>query len=302
MFKFFKKIKQQILINVKVAFKSCLKIYGILFSLLGVFGLFISFTEFFPEGLELIKKILFVGIGILSVGFILFFLVLIYYSFIKRSKELFSDERGNKVFLEYGNIFDINKLKKIKTRRNIVIPVNRCFDTHIDDDLISSKKSLHGIVMKSLYDAQITNEEELNSILQNSIITYHSINLSSQQKPSGNLKRYDVGTVAEYKLDEKITFFFLGLCKLDQNLHAETKEEEFLFAIQKLLRFYNTRSQGYDLYLPIIGSGLSNTRKSEKDLLEYLISILKINKELINSNIHIVIYEKKKDQIAISSI
>ena len=54
--------------------------------------------------------------------------------------------------------------------------------------------------------------------------------------------------------------------------------------------------------MPLIGAGASETKKSERDILEYLVKLLKMNKELINSDIHIVVRDSGKESIAITDI
>ncbi len=42
----------------------------------------------------------------------------------------------------------------VSVKRNIVISVNRCFDTLVDEDLVSTDR-LHGYVMNRLYNQKI---------------------------------------------------------------------------------------------------------------------------------------------------
>jgi len=47
---------------------------------------------------------------------------------------------------------------------------------------------------------------------------------------------------------------------------------------------------------------LSRTKKSEKDILDYIIGFVKLNKELINFDLHIIIRENGKDSIPITDL
>ena len=61
---------------------------------------------------------------------------------------------GKGVYVLYGDLFDERIVPKSMKRRNICFAVNRCFDTMVDDNMISSA-TLHGIALKRLYDAGI---------------------------------------------------------------------------------------------------------------------------------------------------
>ena len=64
----------------------------------------------------------------------------------------------------------------------------------------------------------------------------------------------------------------------------------------------NDESQGYPIVVPIVGAGLSRIKKNQYDILRYMISLFRINKEEINSDIHIVVHEKLKSEFSIAEI
>ena len=68
------------------------------------------------------------------------------------------------VYVQYGDVFSENEVVNPNERRNIVIPVNRCFDTIVDNDLVS-EKSLHGMAFKKIYADGIYDEDTLNKAL-----------------------------------------------------------------------------------------------------------------------------------------
>ena len=83
---------------------------------------------------------------------------------------------------------------------------------------------------------------------------------------------------------------------------ASASKDEFVLAIQKLIEYCNTRSQGYPIIMPLIGSNLARTDISQKDILKYLIQAFKINREKISADIHIVIWKGDKDKISINNL
>ncbi|WP_301961866.1 macro domain-containing protein [uncultured Phascolarctobacterium sp.] len=293
---------KRIWLNRKYIAKLASKWTSIIFAILGFIGTFASLGDLLPETSSIQYRI-FISMGIL-VG--LWTILCVFFSGYvswKRRIELFEASNGYHVYVQYGDVFSSEEVLKPEERRNIVIPVNRCFDTIVDDDLISSN-TLHGITMKKMYASGTYTEQTLNNVIQENLLVQKSEfeQIRQEDKRSGNLSRYSVGTVAEVKNTENCTYFFLGLSKFDRDLHAHTTNDEYVLALMRLLEFCNIRSQKYAVVMPLIGAGASETKKSERDILEYLVKLLKMNKELINSDIHIVVRDSGKESIAITDI
>ncbi|MCC8136711.1 MAG: DUF6430 domain-containing protein [Clostridiales bacterium] len=222
----------------------------------------------------------------------------------KEQYELMEVSDGHHVYVQYGDVFSPDEVKNPSERRNIIIPVNRCFDTKIDDDLVSSR-TLHGICMRRLYDEGLYTEETLSAEIQKFLgenVQTEPELIPSTKKRSGNLKRYPAGTVAEIKVSDTCTYFFLALSWFDRDLHANTSDEEYVVALVRLLQWCNIRSQKYPVVMPLIGAGAADTRKSEKDILEYLIKLIQMNRSLVNSDMHIIVRSSGKDSIGIAGL
>ena len=209
---------------------------------------------------------------------------------------------GHKVYVQYGDMYSPSIVSaNYEERRNIVVSVNRCFDTIVDNDLVSDK-SQHGRVMNEMYAKGLYTPNTLNEKIQEKLRGKHYVDLTRVNKSKGNTFRYDVGTIAEIQGDNPIIYFFLGLTKFDSHFKASTSKDEFVLAIQKLIEYCNTRSQGYPIIMPLIGSNLARTDISQKDILKYLIQAFKINREKISADIHIVIWKGDKDKISIHNL
>lgn len=273
-----------------------------LFAFLGLIGTFASLSDLLDSSLSIQCRIG-ISIGILAGVWILFFLVCSLYVYKKRQIEVVELNNGHHIYVQYGDVFSEDEVLKPQERRNIVIPVNRCFDTLVDNDLVSSS-TLHGIAMNRLYRENGFNPNTLGDAIKNNLnlqqVSYD--NLSTVDKRKGNLKRFPAGTVAEIRISEQCTYFFLGLSKFDKNLKASTSEEEYVLAMMRLLEFCNERSQQFPVVMPLIGAGLSRTKKSEKDILNYIIGLVKMNKELINYDLHIIVRDNGKESIAITDL
>lgn len=180
----------------------------------------------------------------------------------------------------------------------------RIIHTIVDDDLVSSR-TLHGIAFKRLYSSGRYDENSLNVKIHDDLDIRQGLtseNISIDEKRKGNLKRYDCGTVAEVNEDSNCTYFFLALSTFDYNLSAHTTQEEYVLTMQRMLEYCYTRSQGFPIVMPLIGAGQSRTGNNERAILEYLIGLLKMNKDLIMSDVHIVVRNSGKETIPITEL
>lgn len=174
----------------------------------------------------------------------------------------------------------------------IVIPVNEYFDTVVDDKIISSK-TLHGIFIRNYFGG---NESDLKRQISNELKNIEQIDINSK-RPSGNKKRYPLGTVCQVKKDEKV-FFLVALTKFNENDRAEVKNSEYQRVLCDLFSYIEQNSQGRKINIPLIGGGHSGVNLSKQKLLEFLLfSIgLKDNLTLI-SGVSIVLHDSIKNEI-----
>jgi hypothetical protein len=92
------------------------------------------------------------------------------------------------------------------------------------------------------------------------------------------------------------------LSTFDSNLKAHTTMQDYALAVQKLVEACNEESEGFPVVIPVVGTGLSRTKKEQHDVISYLINSFKLNKTEINCDIHIVIRDDIKNQVAIMNI
>lgn len=276
-------------------------------ALLGLLGFFVSFSDVIScifASKDFLCKI--------SIGFIMVAFVSLS-CFVKRAISVLTNRRvkviglnnGHNVYVQYGDLFSSGEILQPAEKRIVVIAVNRCFDTIVDNDLIS-EKTLHGIAMKRLYDNQTYTQDSLNEVIQEQLKFQNTLvaeRVCKNAKRKGNLSRYPVGTVAEVdNPNDNILYFFLALSTFDENLKASTNDEEYVIALLRLLQYIDVRSQGMPVVLPLIGGGLSRTNIKEGDILNEMIQFMKIKKDLLHGDVHIVIRNNLKESISIYNL
>lgn len=274
-----------------------------LFSLLGFVGTFVSLNDIIPNNWKFRYKMLF-SIIIIIIIFLIFWILCAFWFERQKWIEVFEGNNGCHIYVQYGDIFSPNEVRSPNQRRNVIIPVNRCFDTIIDDDLVSSR-TLHGIAFRKLYSSGKYNEDSLNTALYADLNIRQRLvpeDISNNEKRRGNLKRYSLGTVAEIVGESDCTYFFIALSTFDYNLSAHATQEEYVLTMQRMIEYCYSRSQGFPVVMPLIGAGQSRIGNNEREILEYIIGLFKMNKDLIMSDIHIVVRNSGKDTISITGL
>ena len=292
--------QNRIRINRQVILRRAWTWTGVAMTVLCFVALFVPMTELIPEKCPIVCKVL---IG--CAAFIALFVLLAFASAVRvlfRNKVCVLTKAGHHVYVQYGDVFSPKVVgKRYKGKRKIVIDVNRCFDTIVDDHLVSHR-TLHGQLFQRFYDEGKFDEESLNKTIQDSLAGKPYQLLTTAVKPKGNLKRYEAGTIAELEIDDQVSYYLLGLSTFDENLNAQTIMPDFVNSVQRLIEFCNQRAQGYPVVLPLLGSGLSRTGLELSEILHYLVSAFAINKDIINCDFHIVVGDKQQDLVSIDNL
>ena len=234
--------------------------------------------------------LIFVGLYILS------FLAISLWLIFKNNIEVFSTDKHS-VYLHFGDIFDNEIVNNESIPKHIVINVNRCFDTIVNNELIS-EKTLHGMVFKNLYNENKFTEETLQKAINEKLKDLNYSVIQKEDKPQGNLKRYDIGTIVKIDETKRKDYFLLAMSTFDNNLNAHTTKQDFVLALQRLIEYCDRNSQGFPVLMPLLGSGLSRTRlNSFSDILRFIINTLRLNKDIINCDFHIYLRPQDKQKI-----
>ncbi len=245
----------------------------------------------------IIRIIILLGLLLLSLLFAVFCVC-----FINTSKIIW--EHGNSsINLMFGDIIKMAfPSRKAKSNYAVVIPMNNDFDTSFEHGLIAPM-SIHGQwisnMLKSCRDTNTLYNRIRYSASQKPPI--QTTTVSRTEKPYGNTERYPLGTViAMEQPQSNITFYLLALTQLDKDLTAHCSIEECISSLQSLIDFHNVHGQGSDLYIPLVGTGLSRTRLTHKDSVELITSVCKLKQENVHCNVNIVIRDTERDHITLS--
>lgn len=299
----FRNIWRRFKLNFRIINKKACTWTGAVYAVLGLIAVFSSLESVFePLGLTSFWCKLLMSVSMLAVVYLVSFIIATVAILRKKDIKVLEGTDGHSVYVIYGNLFDADIVPSGTKRRNICFAVNRCFDTVVDNKLIS-EETLHGEAFKGLYDSGEFTPSTLDNAIQSSIIHGAGFRtLTAKQKPAGNLKRYEVGTGADLEISESLHYFLIGIGKMNENLRNKAENGEYCQAIQKMIEFFDTYSQGYPVLMPIVGAGLTRLGQNPSDLLKYLIQSLALNRSHLSSDIYIVLREEDREKITIANL
>lgn len=243
-----------------------------------IFSLIMVVVTFLADNMSFGCKLL-----LIIISLIISAISIIVYNRLKKRTIKINNNREIKLIIK--DLFDCEEI--------IVIPVNCCFDTTVGSGIVS-EKSIHGQFIKKY----VKNIDELNEKIdiQLSKQPYEIVN-----KIAGKNKRYPVGTIVEYECKNK-KFYLLAISEFDQNNVAHTDFVKICEALICLLKHANKNSQGHNIAIPLIGTGLSRTGSEYQTMLNFIISIIKSSKYCYPKTITICLTKENTQNFSLMHI
>ena len=257
-------------------------------------GALLSFV-LLPRNYWWIGLIIFVLIFILS--------LLIIYLFLRFKKHHRISGRGS-VFIEsmYGNILNIKREKREKSKPVVVIPVNSSFDTLVEDspsvvDRIVEGTSIHGQWIKKYAPTP-----ELLKKLDKEIDKFIAGKKWSPIKVLNNKRgKKDVYALGSYVFIERddCTFLLFALTEYDEHNKVIKKDAEEFTILMKCLMDITDECAGKHVYIPIMGTKIALFGIDDLSSFEYIKNAAINKKCSLRASISIVIFEDSRDKVSI---
>ena len=226
-----------------------------------------------------------------------------------RENILFKTNQG-KLSLRYGDLwkiaFSVPRFFEKSEKKIVVVSFNTAFDTIVDEDIadvknpLVSPKTMHGQWINKMKECGITAEKLSEEIQKNlekqGIVPIKRLNRADKER--GNLECYEKGTIAVYKHNNTF-FYLLALSEIDEKNNAHNTKTELMNTIEKLIQYYDSNGQGYDIYIPLLGTGKSRTNINLEESLQIISSYFRIHKDMVQSDVNIIVYTKQRDEISL---
>lgn len=186
-----------------------------------------------------------------------------------------------------GDLFSYIFGRRSKKTRIVVIPVNTAFDTHVTTKAekepypLVSQNTLHGELLYRLSVKGIK-EEEVNKRIREDLKVKGVI--------SGKEKKIclPIGTIAALEINNA-NVFLLAISEFDDKNNAHSSHKDLQTAVEKMVEYYDQKGQGYDIYIPLIGTGMSRAGFGHQESLDFIIQTLLDQREKIHGEVNIVI-------------
>lgn len=207
-----------------------------------------------------------------------------------------------KIVVKYGDLMKIAFPKKKQPERIVVIAVNCCYDTIVNDDIIH-EGSVHGQFITRFADSD-EKRQALDAEIEKSLTDfgYEYTELSANEKRYGKRKRYPLGSVARIKGKNGVTFFLFALTQFDVDCVAHCDKHKYFDCMLKLFEYYDKHGQGKELYLYTMGTSMSRTGLSREEALQSIILLSKISKNMLKTKTTIVVDSKCKNELSITDL
>lgn len=165
-----------------------------------------------------------------------------------------------------GDIFEL--APKDKSPAIVVIPVNTSFDAHVTRKKegvtapLVSPGTLHGKWLERMAASGADESEIAARVLSD---------LSARAVSGDARGRFPIGTVAVIE-HRGVTYYLLALSDFDDDNRAQCDAEGVRTALASLADFYDRNGQGEDVYLPLIGTGMSRAGLSYRESLDLIVN------------------------------
>ena len=193
---------------------------------------------------------------------------------------------GIDVCIKTGDLFKENGHLKL-------IPFNECFDTKVDDVIISAT-SLNGIYINKYFKGA---EKELAKSITADPKLKKVVTVVETPVKGKSRMTYPLGTI-----HKEGDFLLLAFSKFNQNNEAYLDDKSLWECLINMWHEIGTTYAGKTIDLPLVGSGitrLQNINIHEQDLLELILLSLKVSGLRLNWNVslNIVIHPNNAKHI-----
>lgn len=193
----------------------------------------------------------------------------------------------------YGDIFKYAFSNRRKRKNIVVIPVNTRFDTHLATKLenavhpMVSSETIHGEWLLRV-EKQMGRIDDIPERIQKDLRYRGCICNEEAEYPIGTIAVVDIGNTC---------FYLLAISNFDECNRAKSTPECIEQAVNKLLDFYDRNGQGYEIYIPLLGTGRSRAGMSFQESFDLIKQEALNRADSFHGKISIVISIENKGEI-----
>lgn len=200
-----------------------------------------------------------------------------------------------------GDLFKFGFENRSKRKNILVIPVNTAFDTHVTRKLentrypLVSENTLHGKWIIRMTKCNVK-WDEIDMRIEESLRMLGFKAKSRRANSAGKKNLYPKGSIAIVET-ERAAFFLTAISEFNEQNSAGSCPEDIEHALDVLIDVYDKQGQGYDIYLPLMGTGRSRSGLSMQASYELITRKLNENQKRIHGRVHLVIRPDDKNEV-----
>ncbi len=191
------------------------------------------------------------------------------------------------------DLFDIPQKKVPLEKVNIVIPVNTSFETRIEGKCgenvfqLVSENTIHGQWIKYMNNKGV-DCSELSDLIESYMKRKGIVKCGVCNSVVGKNDIYPIASAVIIPVDNT-NFYLTAISKFNEKNKARSEISYIREAVESLIDLYDEEGQGFDLYIPLLGSGRSRTGMSLQESYNLIFELIMSRKSEIYGRIHITI-------------
>lgn len=192
-----------------------------------------------------------------------------------------------------GDLFRFGFGTRKKKKSLVVIPVDCRFDTHVT-------RGYEGLDVKHVSEHTV-HGKWLSRMAQSGVLEPEiKERLSYELKgiPQDREGCYPIGTIATVETNKSV-FLLLAVSRFDDKGNAQSTPGGISKAIDSLLTHYDQKGQGADMYLPLIGTGLSRSGLGLQESFEMIEDAVTKKASFIGGKIKVVLLADAAEELGL---
>lgn len=190
--------------------------------------------------------------------------------------------------VKFGDICEYMSNDQNKNH-TIVVPIN----THIysvgDKELVR-KGSIHGFWIEIMEGCNYDKSSIGNLVIRN--INTKVTNMKCK-----------IGDYSFIKNINRVDYLLVATCEVNNSGQSVCDEQQYFHGLQAVVNAIVSKCDiGQEIYIPVIGGGYAFMEKTNQELLRMMAETLIFNCKKLQHKIHIIVYEKLKDDIKLGSL
>lgn len=206
--------------------------------------------------------------------------------------------------VQTGDLFHFGFKNRHKKKNIVVIPVNTAFDTHVTRKYenetypLVSENTIHGQWLIRIEEAG----EMMESLDKRISVSLERMGFDpvKETRKLNRLKRsYPIGSVAIIETDNAV-YYLMAIAAFDDYNNARSTPSDIQSALTTLFTIYDRYGLGYEMYLPLMGTGLSRAGLSTQEAYDLLVEGMMNNRDFIHGQVHLILKPEDRKEIVIN--